>query len=167
MGTEQHVLISRVILPTEYRPGFTSADIALLKAYRPFTLTEYVQPVAIWWQTEYDSCEILTWKRQNETDQSDNQREVLGRSLFIEKQWKTSDCYQVPVLFNILYFRSEEFQQLEDTKEPVCQGNVGSPIVCNYEIVGIINRGHGCATTGIFTNITIYNDWMHESMATY
>ena len=94
MGTEQHVLVSRIILPTEYRPGFTTADIALLKAYKPFTLNQYVQPVAIWWQTEYDSCEILTWK----TDQSDYQREVLRRSSFIEEHWKTLDCYQAPVL---------------------------------------------------------------------
>ena len=55
---------------------------------------------------------------------------------------------------------------LEGGKSP-CDGDAGGPLVCNGELQGIVNWGHGCGKPTfphMYTRVCDYVDWIENTI---
>ena len=166
-GTEQTVLVSRVIQHENFDPDTVENDIALLALSSPLTLDDFVQPIAM----------------PSPGQQSAGNALVSGWGTTVEGG-DASDILQkaeVPVISDDACRVSYGIDLIVDTMlcagypeggKDACHGDSGGPLACTLDgqsyLCGVISWGYGCAEAnfpGVYTEVSYFIDWLASNAA--
>ncbi|XP_042160822.1 trypsin-3-like [Oncorhynchus tshawytscha] len=162
-GTEQFIDSVKVIMHPSYNSRNLENDIMLIKLSRPTSLNSYVSTVALHSSCANSgtSCLVSGWG--NLSGSSSNYLDTLR-------------CLDPPILSssscNSAYpgqITSNMFCAgfMEGGKDS-CQGDSGSPVVCNGQLQGVVSWGYGCAQRnkpGVYTKVCNYKSWISSTMS--
>ncbi|XP_067003466.2 phenoloxidase-activating factor 2 isoform X2 [Anabrus simplex] len=174
----EQLKVEKVVLHPEYSSDPPRNDIALIITQSNFRLGENVSPVCIPPKTftfpPGTRCIATGWGRNtyvpNDTEDTEMKkvevpivsreicqrrlrRTFLGRSFRLHKSFMCAGG---------------------ESQMDTCQGDGGSPLVCNYKDyyfqAGIVSWGIGCGVPrlpGVYTDVTLYRDWIKEALDLY
>ncbi|KAK7084305.1 Transmembrane protease serine 6 [Halocaridina rubra] len=159
--------VSRIIGHSQYSPGDELNDIALLKLSSPVKVSSSVLPVCM-------PPELPTYANKVATVTGWGTTSSGGSSSDILKE------VEVPVLSNKACQANNYGTAIKDTMlcagqtgKDSCQGDSGGPLVFkdgggNYDQIGVVSWGYGCAASGypgVYTRVNKYLDWIKDNTA--
>ncbi|XP_036615924.1 cationic trypsin-3-like isoform X2 [Trichosurus vulpecula] len=162
-GNEQFIDAAKAIRHPKYNSLTFNNDIMLIKLKTPATINSRVSAISLpeSCAATGTSCLISGWG--NTASSGADYSELL-------------QCLEAPVLSDSSCHSAYPGRitsnmicvgYLEGGKDS-CQGDSGSPVVCNGELQGIVSWGYGCAQKGkpgVYTKVCNYVDWIEETIA--
>ncbi|XP_050731409.1 trypsin-1-like [Eriocheir sinensis] len=158
-GTEQSVVLSKIIRHEDYNGFSFSNDISLLQLSEPLTFNSFVGPIPLQTEKEYmGECVVTGWGTLKEEGDPPS---VL--------QWVT-----VPTISDFDCFDAYE-DDVEDSMicagllnggADACQGDSGGPMACDGLLTGIVSWGYGCARPdypGVYAEVAYFKDWVEAN----
>ncbi|KAG1947546.1 trypsin-like [Pimephales promelas] len=162
-GTEQRIGAEKVIPHPDYNDKMLNNDFMLIKLKEPAIFNDYVQPIplATSCSSAGDQCLVSGWGNQNTTGVSFP---------------STLQCLNLPVLsraqcegaYGLIITENMFCAGFMKGGKDACQGDSGSPLVCNKELRGVVSWGNGCAQPGypgVYAEVCRYTDWVKSTIA--
>lgn len=167
-GTEQTILVSKVIMHERYVPSTADNDIALLRLAGPITYTAYAIPVCLptrplaereLWAVSLHT--VSGWGRRSENGPtSPTLRRLKVPRIRTQTCKENSGVQLTQNMFCAGYIEGQQDS---------CKGDSGGPLVTEYKntvfLLGIVSWGKGCARPGhygIYTRVSNYLEWIHN-----
>lgn len=168
-GTEQTIMVKRVISHSHYVSKTADNDIALLHLHNSIDITPYTVPICLptqnlaereLWSVHYHT--VSGWGRRSEEGPTSSILRKLRVPLI-----RTQEClYNSNVSLTVNMFCAGYIDGQEDS----CKGDSGGPLVTRYRnttfLLGIVSWGKGCARPGnygIYTRVSNYLKWIQEN----
>ncbi|KAK7067876.1 Transmembrane protease serine 6 [Halocaridina rubra] len=168
-GETTHVTrsVSQIIGHAQYSPGDELNDIALLKLSSPVTVDQTVLPVCMPPPNPTYANQEATVTGWGTTSSGGSSSDTLKEVV-------------VPVLSNTACQATNYGTAIKDTMlcageagKDSCQGDSGGPLVFqdgggNYDQIGVVSWGSGCASPGypgVYTRVNKYLDWIKDNTA--
>ncbi|KAM6967406.1 trypsin-like [Aplochiton taeniatus] len=162
-GTEQLMKTNTIIWHPDYDYQTLDFDIMLIKLFHPVELTAAVAPISLPTGCPYAGmpCSVSGWGNTALGDQVD-----------------------LPILLQCLDVPIVDAQQCEksypgmisprmvcagymDGGRDVCNGDSGSPLVCQGEVHGLVSWGQGCAVAGypgVYVKLCEFLTWINDTL---
>nr|AAD30107.1 trypsinogen-like serine protease [Notothenia coriiceps] len=165
-GTEQLMKTDTIIWHPSYDYQTLDFDIMLIKLYHPVEVTEAVAPIPLPTRCPYGglSCSVSGWGNTN-----------LGGEVYMPTLLQ---CLNVPIVDlqvcenaypGMISPRMVCAGYMEGGKD-ACNGDSGSPLVCDGEVQGLVSWGQGCAEPnypGVYVKLCEFHSWFEEVLAAY
>ena len=156
-GTEQEIVLSKIIQHENYNPFTISNDISLLQMSKSLHFNSIVQPIALQTEKEYiGNCIVSGWGTLTEGGSSSNVLQYVN----------------VPTVTDAHCREDYGESQIDDSMicagkseggKDACQGDSGGPLACDNKLTGIVSWGYGCARPhypGVYTEVAYFVDWV-------
>uniref|UniRef100_A0A670HL62 Trypsin-like n=1 Tax=Podarcis muralis TaxID=64176 RepID=A0A670HL62_PODMU len=159
---KQQVIAAAKLVPHKQFNNYTlDYDIMLIKLAQPAVLGELVQPISLPSQCAIAGTQCLAseWISSN-SDGTDN----LLQCSYLPV---TSDATCNNVYPGRFTDRMLCAGQL-DSSQDACKGDVGSPLVCEEALQGLLSWKKSCSEEnrlGLYTKVCIFEDWIHYTIA--
>ncbi|XP_049327932.1 trypsin-3 [Astyanax mexicanus] len=159
-GVEQVFNVSKALVHYLYNYRTFDGDIMLLKLERPANLNAYVQPAVMpnldsAVPAGFSTCTVSGW----------GVTQVY--SYYLSPVLRAVDVQIIPYCWYYYLYRVTDNMvcagSLAGGKDS-CQGDSGSPLVCNGSFEGIVSWGIGCANPyfpGVYTKVRNYVRWIN------
>ncbi|KAG7167194.1 Trypsin-1-like 10, partial [Homarus americanus] len=146
-GTEQTVILSKIILHENFVGFPIKNDISLLKLSRPLLMNDYVKPIALpeAGHTAAGNCIVSGWGATTEGGTPIKTLMKVTVPILSDEE-----CHSV---YTQNFFKDSMIcaGELEGGKDS-CQGDSGGPLACSESgytyLGGIVSWGYGCACPG-------------------
>nr|AAB57728.1 preprotrypsin-like protease [Dissostichus mawsoni] len=163
-GTEQLMKTNTIIWHPSYDYQTLDFDIMLIKLYHPVEVTEAVAPIPLPTSCPYGglSCSVSGWGIAK-----------LGGEAYMPTLLQ---CLNVPIV--VQQVCENTYPGLISTTmvcagymeggKDACNGDSGSPLVCDGEVQGLVSWGQGCAEPnypGVYVKLCEFHSWFEEVLA--
>ncbi|XP_047737890.1 transmembrane protease serine 9 [Hyalella azteca] len=165
-GTEQTIILKKIIQHEEYDHFTYLNDIALLQLSVPFEMNSMVQALPIADSGEVASGDCLTGGWGTTTEGGSASSILQSVTLPIVTQEDCRSFYGAEEIFDTMMCAGDVAGG-----KSFCQGDNGGPLICkrsdgtNY-LAGIASWLYGCAREnypGVFTDVSYYVDWINRN----
>ncbi|KAK1153359.1 trypsin-like [Acipenser oxyrinchus oxyrinchus] len=161
-GTEQVMKTDNIVWHPSYDYQTLDYDIMLIKLFHTVTVNSFVQPISLprGCPTAGMDCSVSGWGN------------TLSSGVYLPL---TLQCLDLPILSDadcegsypgMISTNMVCAGFLEGGKSP-CNGDSGSPLVCNNEVHGLVSWGNGCAQKNhpvVHTKICSFLPWIQSTM---
>ncbi|XP_043853405.1 kallikrein-6-like [Dromiciops gliroides] len=140
-------------------------DIMLLKLPRTITLSPYVQPLNLPWESDCtdnstSTCIISGWGK---IDTEGHYPDTLQcASIHLVAQKTCQQAYPNQITSNMVCAGEKE------SGSDSCQGDSGGPLVCQGRLRGLVSWGEvPCGSgqkPGVYTDVCRYRDWIQRTI---
>ncbi|XP_041081630.1 trypsin-like [Polyodon spathula] len=162
-GTEQVMKTDTIVWHPSYDYQTLDHDIMLIKLYHPVSVNSFVRPVSLphGCPSAGMECVVSGWGN------------TLSSGVYLPLSLQ---CLDLPILTQaecdtaypgMITSTMLCAGFLEGGKD-ACNGDSGSPLVCNNEVHGLVSWGNGCAQQhypGVYTKICSLLPWIESTMA--
>ena len=158
-GTEQEVVLSKIIQHEDYNAFSISNDVSVLQLSKPLTFNSNVKAVALQSQKEYNGdCVVSGWGTTTEGGSSPSILRYVNIPTVTDAECRAS------------YGQND----IEDSMicagvsgggKDACQGDSGGPMVCGGLLTGIVSWGYGCGRPdypGVYTDVSHVAQWIQQ-----
>ncbi|XP_046896443.1 trypsin-like [Hypomesus transpacificus] len=162
-GTEQLMKTENIIWHQSYDYQTLDYDIMLIKLFHPVQITEAVKPVPLPSGCPYGGirCSVSGWGNT-----------AMGGEVNLPTRLQ---CLDVPIVDGKLCDESYPGMITQrmmcvgfmDGGRDVCNGDSGSPLVCQGELHGLVSWGRGCAeagSPGVYVKVCEFVHWIRDNM---
>ncbi|KAG7165584.1 trypsin-1-like [Homarus americanus] len=163
-GTEQGIVLSKLILHENFDDFNLYNDIGLLKLSEPLNFNEYVSAIDLP-EREYTAtgdCILTGWGSLSENGKSPDILQKVTIPIMTDEKCR-ADYSQTDILDNMIC------AGYEGGGKDACQGDSGGPMACNDTgstyLAGIVSWGAGCArphAPGVYTEVSHFIDWIEK-----
>ncbi|XP_044279608.1 transmembrane protease serine 13-like [Varanus komodoensis] len=164
------ILVSQVIINTNYSDDHDDYDIALMKLSRPLALSAQVRPACLPMSGQKfppgRTCSITGFGKVNENEENTSPKLREAEVKIIDYQL----CNSQLVYEGHLTPRMMCAGYLQGGRDS-CQGDSGGPLVCQdgsrWYLAGVTSWGTGCGQRnkpGVYTQVTKLLSWIHSKM---
>nr|AAB57732.1 pretrypsinogen-like serine protease [Dissostichus mawsoni] len=163
-GTEQLMKTNTIIWHPSYDYQTLDFDIMLIKLYHPVEVTEAVAPIPLPTSCPYGglSCSVSGWGIAK-----------LGGEAYMPTLLQ---CLNVPIVdqqvcentYPGLISTTMVCAGYMEGGKDACNGDSGSPLVCDGEVQGLVSWGQGCAEPnypGVYVKLCEFHSWFEEVLA--
>ncbi|XP_029306660.1 trypsin-like [Cottoperca gobio] len=163
-GTEQLMKTENIIWHPAYDYQTLDYDIMMIKLYHPVEVTAAVAPIPLPTSCPYGglSCSVSGWGNT-----------ALGGEVYMPTLLQ---CLDVPIVDNqvceniypgMISPRMVCAGYMDGGRD-ICNGDSGSPLVCDGEVHGLVSWGQGCALPnypGVYVKVCEFHSWFEETLA--
>merc|ERR1712212_822856 len=164
-GSEQTIVLSKIIQHEDYVGMAISNDISLLKFSEPLTFTEYVQAIDLPapGHTASSDCIVSGW---GTTSEGGTTPHVLQK-------------VTVPIVSDEECRKAHGENEIDDSMicagvteggKDACLGDAGGPLACSDTgstyLAGVVSWNYGCARPnypGVHTEVAYFVDWINAN----
>ncbi|XP_045134072.1 trypsin-1-like [Portunus trituberculatus] len=160
-GTEQKIVLSKIIQHEDYN-GFTiSNDISLLQFSKPLNFNDRVKGIGLQSKKEYmGDCVVSGWGTLNEGGHSPSKLQYVEVPT-------VSDAYCRDAYGKNEIDDSMICAGVSEGGKDACQGDSGGPLACGGLLTGIVSWGYGCARPnypGVYSEVAYFKDWVENNV---
>jgi len=165
---EQNMNTAKIIIHPDYDPETKRNDICLLRMSEPLDFNDWVQPIGLPLQgqeTEAGTeCTATGWGSTTEGGGVANKLHKITIPVVSDEEcnenYASGANLTSPIAEHMIC------AGLPEGGKGPCSTDMGGPLTCGDEVIGIISWGQGCATPGVpavFTQISYFADWIYET----
>uniref|UniRef100_A0AAY4AKQ7 trypsin n=1 Tax=Denticeps clupeoides TaxID=299321 RepID=A0AAY4AKQ7_9TELE len=161
-GTEQLLKTDTIIWHPQYDYQTLDYDIMLIKLFHPVKVTDAVRPVALPSGCPYAgmSCSVSGWGNTDAVNVNLPTRlQCLDLPVIDEKDCESS--YPGMITRNMMC------AGYLDGGKGVCNGDSGSPLICQGEVHGLVSWGQGCAQPNypaVYVKVCEFLYWISDTL---
>ncbi|XP_059194764.1 trypsin-like [Centropristis striata] len=165
-GTEQLMKTDTIIWHPEYDYQTLDFDIMLIKLFHPVEVNDVVRPVPLPTGCPIGGlqCHVSGWGNT-----------ALGDEVYMPTLLQ---CLDVPVIDDNICHNAYPGMisprmfcaGFMDGGRDACNGDSGSPLVCEGELHGLVSWGQGCALPdypGVYVKVCEFLYWIQDTLAAY
>ncbi|NXW53592.1 KLK13 protein, partial [Eurystomus gularis] len=166
-GWEQYAVAMDIVVHPDFDPleedNAYAHDLMLLRVEPPFTITPYVQPLALPRSSPATgtNCTVMGWGTTTSPQESyPDTPQCLNVSVVGDSECRK--VYGSKVTEDMLCAGAAA------AGEDSCQGDSGGPLICNGVLQGIVSWGdHPCGQMGkpgVYSEVYNYLPWIQETI---
>lgn len=160
-GTEQEIVLSKIIQHEDYNAFTISNDISLLKLSHPLTFNNNVASISLQSVKEYaGDCVVSGWGTTSEGGSSPSILKYVEVPTVTDEQCR--EAYGHNDIDDSMICAG-----VPEGGKDACQGDSGGPLVCNGYLTGIVSWGYGCARPdypGVYSEVAYFKDWVEANV---
>lgn len=156
-GTEQTVVLSKIIQHEDYNAFTLSNDVSLLRLSSPLTFDRYVAKIELQANKEHlADCIVSGWGTTSEGGTSPDILQYVEIETISDA--KCRNAYGANEIDDSMICA-----EASEGGKDACQGDSGGPLACGNSLTGIVSWGYGCARPnypGVYTEVAYFKDWI-------
>ncbi|KAK8402390.1 hypothetical protein O3P69_000664 [Scylla paramamosain] len=155
-GTEQKIILSKIIRHEDYGIYEMSNDISLLRLSKPLIFNDYVAPISLQTAKGYlGDCVVSGWGTK-EGGQTPSRLQYVEIPTMTDTQ--CGDSYGQDNIG-----ATDICAGFPEGGKGACLDDAGGPLVCGGLLTGIMSFSWGCGlpdAPGVYTEVAYYKEWV-------